>query len=207
MIDRQLRRQADTPMTQPGVDGVLALIKGHRLSRLITKRCHRHGTQVPGFDGVVDTAKVQTGVEQVAQGRAVEQRHGDSRANAHQMVADEAAGLMDHPRPIATQHLMTAKALPEFGQLVNGGAEVRSTAGQLHGIDGAGRGADDHRERIWSTGRQQISYPGQYADLISRPCTATGKNQPGDRLCGGDLSGTHDRPSMTRERIFIIQPV
>ncbi|MCY1561982.1 hypothetical protein D9M68_993100 [compost metagenome] len=89
---------------------------------------------------------------------------------------------MNHPRPIAAQHQVTAETLPEGCQTLNRAPEIHRAAGQTDGVDRPGRGADDYRERIVCPQRQQFGNRRQYADLISRPSPAAGKNQPCNRF-------------------------
>ena len=182
MINRQLRRHADAAVPQPGVDGAAALIERHRLPRFVAERGHRHRMQLLARDGFGDAGQVQFFLEQFAQRRTVEQRHRHLSTETEQAVADEAAGLMDHARPVAAQHAVAAKALPELGQAFDGGAKVRGATGQADRIDRPGRGADDHRKRIVRADRQQLGNRRQHPDLISRPSPAAGKNQTCNRF-------------------------
>ncbi|MNE81569.1 hypothetical protein D3C80_1782310 [compost metagenome] len=79
---------------------------------------------------------------------------------------------------------MGMKALPDPGQAAHRLAKMQGPARQADRVDGAGRGADDHRKGILRGIRQQIGNRRQHPDLIRRPRAATGKNQPGDRLAG-----------------------
>ena len=210
VLYRQLARYPNAPMTQPGIDGAAALIEGHRLPGLITKGRHRHRLQVLAADSLVDAVQVQTRLQQVTQGGAIEQRHRHLGAQAQQAVDQEATGLAYHPRPIAAQHLMAAKALPERCQPLDSRAEVTGPTGQAHRIDGAGGGADDHRKRIRRPWRQQFGNRRQHPHLISRSRPTAGKNQACDRFnwahcvtpCGEKLglsTSYHCRSELARE--------
>ncbi|MNL08831.1 hypothetical protein D3C87_1295670 [compost metagenome] len=182
MFDRQLSRHADSSMAQPGVDGAAALIKGHCLAGLVTERGHRHCLQLLLRDGFVNPGHVQFVVKQPAQRRTVEQGHWNLCADAHQVVTDKTAGLMDHPGPVAAQYQVTAKALPERGKRFDGAAKIHRPTGQADRVDRPGRRADDHWKRIACPHRQQFGNRCQHTDLIGRPGPATGKNQACDRF-------------------------
>ncbi|MNE19904.1 hypothetical protein D3C80_1130030 [compost metagenome] len=183
MLDTQTGGQTDAPVAQPGIDGTAALIEGHRLAGLIAESGHRHGMQVLLFEGMADAAHVQVLVKQMTQRRTVEQGHRYRRSKTEQTVTDEAAGLANHPRPVAAQYLLAAKALPEAGQAPDRIGKVRRTAGQGHRVDGTRGGTDDHRKRIGRTRRQQIGNPGQHANLVGSAGATAGEDQAGDRFC------------------------
>ncbi|MNS37472.1 hypothetical protein D3C72_696880 [compost metagenome] len=165
-------------MAQPGIDLAAALIEGDCLAGLIAERGDRHRMQLLLCDRFGDATHMQLVVEQIPQRRTVEQRHRNLGTDAEQTVADKAAGLADHPGPVAAQHQMTAKALPECRQAFDGVTKVHRPAGEADGVDRARRGADDHRKRIAGPRRQQFGNRRQHPDLIGRPSPATGKNQP-----------------------------
>ncbi|MDT4867630.1 hypothetical protein FQZ97_1025520 [compost metagenome] len=154
------------------------------MPRLVTERRHRHRAQLALAHRSGDPGKIQLTLEQLAQRRTVEQRHRHFAAQAQQAVTDKATGLAQHPRPVATVHLMGMKALPDPGQAAHRLAKMQGPARQADRVDGAGRGADDHRKGILRGIRQQIGNRRQHPDLIRRPRAATGKNQSGDRLAG-----------------------
>ncbi|MNF59176.1 hypothetical protein D3C84_407570 [compost metagenome] len=100
-------------------------------------------------------------------------------------MADEAAGLADHAGPVAAQYQAAVETFPEIGEAADGFAKVQGTAGQGHGVDGPGRGADNDRERVGGAQWQQIGDAGQYPHLISRARTTAGEDQAGDGVgCG-----------------------
>ncbi|MNQ72385.1 hypothetical protein D3C85_870880 [compost metagenome] len=67
MINGQLRRHADAPMAQPGIDASATLIESHGLRGLIAERGQRHGVQLLLGDGLVDSGQIQFIVEQFPQ--------------------------------------------------------------------------------------------------------------------------------------------
>ncbi|MNE48067.1 hypothetical protein D3C80_1425080 [compost metagenome] len=115
---------------------------------------------------MADAVQVQLRLQQGTQWAAVEQRHWRVATQAEQAMADEAAGLANHPRPVAAQHQVAAKVLPERSEVAHGFSKAGGAAGQGDRIDGAGRSADDDREGIGRAGWQQFGDAGQYADLI-----------------------------------------
>ncbi|MNM92467.1 hypothetical protein D3C81_1048040 [compost metagenome] len=98
-------------------------------------------------------------------------------------MTDKTTGLANHPRPVAAQHLMAAKALPETGEAADGIGKVHGTTGQGHRIDRSGRRADDHGKGIGRTGGQQIGNAGQHTNLISGAGATAREDQSCDRLC------------------------
>ena len=80
MFNRQSGGHADAPMAQPAIDGALALIKGHRLTGRIAKCSNRDSPQVMPGNRLFNTGEVDPVLEQIAQGRTVEQRHRHMRA-------------------------------------------------------------------------------------------------------------------------------
>ncbi|MNO89528.1 hypothetical protein D3C76_810150 [compost metagenome] len=97
-------------------------------------------------------------------------------------MTDEPGGLADHPRPVAAQHQVTAKALPERRQALDGRAKIHCPAGQADRIDRPGGRAHNHRKRIVRAQGQQLGNRRQHTHLIRRPSPAAGKNQPCDRF-------------------------
>ena len=180
-------------MPQPGIYHSAALVEGHRLAGLVAKSRDRHRVQLPQGDGFVDTRKLHVLVEQIAQRRTVDQRHRHLGAQAQQAVANEAAGLANHSRPIAAHHLVTAEVAPERCQALDRRREITGATGQADRIDSAGGSADDHRERITRPGAQQFGDRRQHPHLVGRTGPTAGKNQTCDRL-----HRTHQStPSMT----------
>ncbi|MNN19675.1 hypothetical protein D3C81_1329260 [compost metagenome] len=177
MIDGQRRGYADTAVAQPGFNGAAALVEGHSLPGLVAECSHRDGAQLFGGQGVADAIQVQVRLQQAAQGAAVEQRHWRVAPQAQQAMADEAAGLAYHPRPVAAQHQVAAKVLPERSEVAHGFSEAGSAAGEGDRIDGAGRRADNDRKGVGCAGWQQLGNAGQYADLIGGTGAAARENQ------------------------------
>ncbi|MNZ86363.1 hypothetical protein D3C78_1051820 [compost metagenome] len=171
-------------MAQPGFDGAAALVEGHRLAGLVAKGGHRDGAQLLGGQGVGDTVQVQVRLQQPAQWAAVQERHWRRAAHAQQVVGDEAAGLTDHTGPIAADDQVAAEVLPEGGEPLYGIVEMGGAAGQGDGVDGAGGGADDDRERVVRASGQQLGDAGQHADLVGSAGAAARKDKTGYRGWG-----------------------
>ena len=171
-------------MAEPRVNAAAALVERHRLARLVAESRHRHRTQLPASNRGVNAGKIQLTAEQLAQWRAVQQRHRHITAQPQQAVTDEAPGLTQHARPVTAVHLMGMKALPDRRQTADRLAEMQRPAGQAHGIDGPGRGADDHRKRILRGVREQIGNRCQHPDLIGRTRPTARENQSGHVLVG-----------------------
>lgn len=182
VFDREFGGQADTPMAQPGIDGAAALVEGHRLARFVTEGRDRHRLQVLLRDRLTNAGQLQLIVQQLPQRRTVEQRHRHLRAQAEQAVTDEPGGLADHPGPVAADHLMAAKALPERRETLDGRGEIQRAAGQADRVDRPGRGPDNHWKRIARPRRQQLGNCRQYPHLICRTSPTAGKNQSCDRF-------------------------
>ncbi|MCY1236063.1 hypothetical protein D9M72_487010 [compost metagenome] len=181
-------------MTEPGIDGGAALVEGHRLAALVAEGGHGHGTQLAGADGGGDAAEIQLASQQLTQGGVIQQRHRDIAPQSQQAVTEETRTLAEHAGPVAAVDRSTVKALPDTVETADGLAKVQCTAGQTHGIHRAGGGTDDDWKRIAGSIRQQVGDGAQHPDLIGRPRTATGKNQPGNGLLGGG-AGIHGRLS------------
>src|ERR1043165_5195562 len=135
MLNGKLRWNADASMAQPGVDLAAALIEGDCLAGLIAERGDRHRMQLFLCDRFSDAAHMQLVIEQMPQRRTVEQRHRHVCTDTEQTVADKAAGLTDHSGPVAAQHQMTAKALPESCQVFDGVTKIHCPAGEADGVD------------------------------------------------------------------------
>ncbi|MNF90911.1 hypothetical protein D3C84_734970 [compost metagenome] len=185
VLHRQLRRHTNTPVAQPGINGPAPLIEGDGLAGLITERRHRHRPQLLLGDGLLDARGMELGLEQFAQRRTVDQRHRQLVPQAQQAMNDETPGLGNNAPPVAAHDLMAAHRLPERRQPLDGGLEVHRPARQADRVDRPRRGADDHRERVVRTVRQQFGDGRQYAHLIRRPSPAAGKNQTCNRFSWG----------------------
>lgn len=85
-----------------------------------------------------------------------------------------------------------AESLPDRGQALDRLAELQGAASQANGVDGAGGGTDDDRERIAGTLRQQVGDGGQDADLVGRAGAAPERIRPvsgGRGARGSDTAG------------------
>ena len=137
MLDLQACRHADTPVTQPRIDGGAALVEGHRLPGLVAECGDCHCAQVAAAHSGGNAGQVQFALKEIAQRGAVQQRHRLAFSQPQQAVAEELEGLAEHARPVGTVHLPGAKTLPDLGQALHRAGEGQRTAGEADGIDGA----------------------------------------------------------------------
>lgn len=172
-------------MAYPGIDGRAPLVEGHRLPRLVAERGHRHRAQLALAHRRMNPGKIQLTCQQLMQRPVVQQRHRHPPPQAEQAMAEEARGLAGHARPVAAIDMFGAESLPDRGQALDRLAELQGAASQANGVDGAGGGTDDDRERIAGAVRQQVGDGGQDPDLVGRAGAAPGKDQAGERRTWG----------------------
>ena len=110
-------------------------------------------------------------------------------------------GSPNEPRP---DHLIDREVRPHLVEHGDGFAEIAGPCCQRSGIQGAGRGADQHFERTGHVFRQPFGDRLEDAHLVRAPRPTAGKNQSlaifEEDVVGGGVGLRHESSSLTLSR-------
>ena len=201
VVDGNACRASHAPRPSPGHDGIDTLVEGHRFARAVAGTGNAECAQVAGVDHVLDPLARHAFLQQLAQRRAVEQRLrvAPAETTEHEGGQPVRAGH-EHTPGIGPEHLSDLEIAPHKIEALDRLAKAVRVDRQRRGIDGPGRGAGNHRERVGNVGWQDVGDGLEHADLIGRTRTAAQHDEADNRFVP---AVRHDRCLLIRGSLTV----
>ena len=191
---RDRRAHGEPLRARPRQDVDLGVVERDVQARAVARRRDGQRVQMALRHHLAQPLGADQPTEQRLERLVVEQRARPGAPPARDHPADRhhrqpARAGADHAERIGAIDLLGAKVLPDVVDAGDGAVEVVGAAGERGSVDGAGRGAGDHRKGVAAAGvprvlahlRDRL----QNTDLIGRPGTASGEDEAGEHAVVG----------------------